>query len=123
MKIILSLILISVLLNTLGQLLFKLGMNQIGEFSFSWANLAPISCKLGTNPRIIIGLLVYFMSTLVWFLVLSRAEMSFAYPLISMGYIFNAITAYYFLHEAAFSPMRLLGTLAIMIGVALICQS
>lgn len=123
MKIIISLVLLSVILNTLGQLLFKIGMNQIGAFSFSPANLVQLGFKVVTNMSLMSGLFIYAISTVVWFLVLSRADLSFAYPLISIGYIFNSFAAYYFLHEHAFSPMRILGTLTIIAGVVLICQS
>lgn len=123
MKIILSLVLLSVILNVIGQILFKAGMNQIGNFSFSFTNLCPIGFKLLTNLALMSGLFIYVISTAVWFLVLSRSDVSFAYPLLSIGYIFNSIAAYYFLHEHAFSPMRFIGTLTIMLGVILICKS
>ena len=123
MKIILGLVILSVILNTLGQLLFKTGMNQIGAFTFSSANLYHLGFKLFTNIAIMSGLAIYVVSTAVWFLVLSRADLSFAYPLVSIGYISNSFAAYYFLHENAFSPMRLFGTLTIIAGVVLICQS
>lgn len=123
MKIVVSLVLISVILNTLGQLLFKIGMNQIGEFTFSWGNMIPIASKLIVNLGILSGLLVYLLSTIVWFLVLSRADLSLAYPLLSIGYILNTFVAYYLLHEAAFSPLRLIGTLTIIVGVVLVSQS
>ncbi|MCD8542610.1 MAG: 4-amino-4-deoxy-L-arabinose transferase [Gammaproteobacteria bacterium] len=123
MKLILSLIIVSVMLNTAGQILFKTGMNQIGSFDFNLANALPIACKLFTNLALMSGLSIYFISTVVWFLVLSRADVSFAYPLVSIGYISNAVAAYYILHEHAFSPMRLIGTLTIMLGVIIICQS
>lgn len=123
MKIILSLVILSVILNTFGQLLFKIGMNQIGAFMFSPTHLYHVAFKLITNIAIMSGLVIYAISTVVWFLVLSRADLSFAYPLVSIGYIFNSFAAYYFLHEHAFSPMRLLGTLTIIAGVVLVCQS
>ena len=123
MKIIISLVLLSVLLNTLGQLLFKIGLNQVGAFSFSPANLIQFGFKVVTNISVMSGLLIYVISTAVWFLVLSRADVSFAYPLVSIGYIFNSVAAYYLLHEHAFSPMRLAGTLVIIVGVVLVCQS
>lgn len=123
MKIILSLVLLSIILNVIGQILFKIGMNQIGNFSFSFANLCPIGFKLLTNMALIGGLFIYLISTIVWFLVLSRSDVSFAYPLLSIGYIFNSFAAYYCLHEHAFSPMRIIGTLVITFGVILICQS
>lgn len=123
MKLVLSLVILSVILNTIGQLLFKIGMNQVGNFSFTWGNILPIAWKLVSNMALISGLFVYFMSTIVWFLVLSRSELSFAYPLLSMGYIVNLFSAYYILHEPAFSPMRLLGTLIIILGVIIVCQN
>ena len=107
MKIILGLVLLSVILNALGQLLFKAGLNQIGAFSFSPASLFHFGFKVATNISIMTGLLIYVISTIVWFLVLSRAEVSFAYPLASLGYIFNSVAAYYFLNEHSFSPMRI----------------
>lgn len=123
MKIILGLVLLSVILNTIGQLLFKTGLNQVGAFTFTPANLFHFGWKIATNITIMSGLFIYVISTVVWFLVLSRADVSFAYPLVSIGYIFNSVAAYYFLHEHAFSPMRLAGTLVIILGVVLICQS
>lgn len=123
MKVIIGLILLSIILNTLGQLLFKIGMNQIGVFSFSPANLVQFGFKVVTNISVMSGLFIYGISTAAWFLVLSRADLSFAYPLMSIGYIFNSIAAYYFLHEPSFSPMRIIGTLTIILGVVLISQS
>lgn len=123
MKIVISLVLLSVILNTIGQLLFKIGLNQVGAFSFSPVSLLHFGLKVLTNLSVMFGLMIYVISTMVWFLVLSRADVSFAYPLVSIGYIFNSVAAYYILHENAFSPMRLLGTLTIIVGVVLICQS
>lgn len=122
MKIVLLLVIISVVLNVIGQFLFKTGMNQIGVFTFSASNFYHLAYKLVTNLAIMSGLFVYVVSTVVWFLVLSRADLSFAYPLISIGYILSTIVAYCFLHETI-SLMRILGTFVIIIGVVLICQS
>ncbi len=123
MKIVLGLIVLSIILNVIGQILFKAGMNQIGHFDFSLQNSLPIAWKFITNACLMAGLVVYLVSTIVWFLVLSRTDVSFAYPLLSIGYIVNSIAAYYVLHEQAFSPLRLIGTLIITFGVILICQS
>lgn len=122
MKVVLFLVIISVLLNAFGQLLFKVGMNQIGVFAFSPTNLYHFGFKIITNTAVMSGLLIYVISTIVWFLVLSRADLSFAYPLVSIGYIFSSIAAYCCLHETL-SFTRILGTLVIITGVVLICQS
>ncbi len=116
------LILLGVLLNTCAQLLLKAGMTQIGHFEFSAANVVPIGFKVIGNPPILVGLFAYVFSVGVWLLVLSRVQVSFAYPMLSMGYIVNAIAAYYFFGEDL-SVMRIAGVLVIMAGVYMISQS
>jgi drug/metabolite transporter (DMT)-like permease len=49
---------------------------------------------------IIGGLSCYVISVGVWIIGLSRVDVTIAYPLLSLGYIINAIGAWYFLGEA-----------------------
>lgn len=116
------LILIGVLLNASAQLLLKAGMSQIGHFDFSLANVLPISLKVMANPPIITGLFAYVMSVVVWLLVLSRVQVSFAYPMLSIGYIVNAIAAYYLFGESL-SLIRMTGIFIIITGVYLVSQT
>jgi multidrug transporter EmrE-like cation transporter len=115
-------ILFGVLLNAMAQLSIKQGTRQIGHFEFSLANIWPIGWQVGTNPFIIAGLLCYVISVVVWILVLSRVEVSYAYPMLSVGYVVNAIAAYYFFGEAL-SVMRITGIFVIIAGVYLISRS
>jgi len=62
------------------------------------------------------------VSVMVWLLVLSRVEVSFAYPLLSVGYIVNAVAAYYLFQENI-SLTRIAGILIIVAGVYLITRS
>ena len=117
-----GLILLGVLLNAGAQLLLKAGMSQIGHFEFTLANALPIGMKIIGNPPIIMGLLLYVISVGVWLLVLSRVQVSFAYPMLSIGYIVNALAAYYFFAEPLTS-MRLLGIFVIIAGVYLVAQN
>ncbi len=117
-----ALILFGVLLNASAQLLLKAGMSQIGHFEFSLANALPIGLKVMGNPPIITGLFFYVVSVVVWLLVLSRVQVSFAYPLLSIGYVVNAVAAYYLFGEPLTS-LRVLGIMVIIAGVYLIAQS
>ena len=119
---ILMLILCGVMLNAAAQLLLKAGMSQIGHFEFSLANAVPIGLKVMVNIPIISGLCLYVMSVVVWLLVLSRVQVSYAYPMLSIGYIVNAIAAYYLFGEPLTS-MRMLGIFIIIAGVYLVAQS
>jgi len=90
------LILTGVLLNALAQLALKKGMSVIGHFQFSFENLVPIAARVALNPFVITGLICYVVSVVVWLLVLSRVEVSYAYPLLSVGYIVTAFAGKYF---------------------------
>jgi multidrug transporter EmrE-like cation transporter len=115
------LILLGVFLNAGAQLLLKAGMTRIGHFDFSFANIIPISVKVMGNPPILAGLCAYVISVGVWLLVLSRVQVSFAYPMLSIGYIVNAVAAYYLFGEDI-SLLQIVGIFVIISGVYLVSQ-
>jgi multidrug transporter EmrE-like cation transporter len=117
-----ALVLFGVLLNAAAQLLLKAGTNVIGRFEFSAANLGPIGWKVATQPYILGGLACYVVSVVVWILALSRVEVSVAYPMLSIGYVVNAVAAYALFGEAL-GPQRLLGIGVIIVGVCLVARS
>ena len=117
-----SLLMTGVMLNAGAQLLLKAGTNAVGVFEFSRDNIVPIGWKLATEPHIVGGLGCYVISVVVWVMALSRVEVSIAYPLLSVGYVVNALAAWYLFGEAI-TPMRLLGIGVIIIGVCLVTRS
>ena len=116
------LILVGVLLNAGAQLLLKSGTRAIGPFEFSWANLAPVGWQLATQPHILGGLACYAVSVVVWILALSRVEVSLAYPMLSIGYLVNAVLAWWLFGEAV-TVERLAGIAVIIAGVVLVARS
>ncbi len=118
----LPLILLGVLLNAAAQLFLKEGMRRIGHFDFVWSNLVPIALQVAGNVFIFGGLLCYVISVAVWLLVLSRVEVSYAYPLLSVGYIVNAVAGYYLFQENL-SITRISGIVIICIGVYFVTKS
>lgn len=119
---ILPYVLISVLLNTVAQVLLKEGMTHIGYFSYTLDNLVPITVKVMLSPWIVGGLATYVVSVMVWLLVLARAEVSYAYPLASLGYISTALAGYWLLHEPL-TFTRIAGIAVIITGVYLMSRS
>lgn len=116
------LIMLGVLLNAGAQLLLKEGMRRIGYFEFAWVNFVPIGLQVAANPFVLAGLFAYVLSVAVWLLVLSRVEVGFAYPLLSVGYIVNAVAGYYLFQENL-SLTRITGILIIIAGVYLVTRS
>jgi len=68
------------------------------------------------------GLTCYVISVVVWIIGLSRVDVTIAYPLLSLGYIINAIGAWYFLGEVV-SAQRILAIGVIIVGVILLTRS
>ena len=117
-----ALVLFGVLLNAAAQLLLKAGTNAVGHFEFSAANVLPIGWKVATQPYVIGGLSCYVVSVVVWILALSRVEVSIAYPMLSIGYVVNAVAAYFLFGEAV-GVQRLIGIGIIVLGVYVVARS
>lgn len=117
-----ALILIGVLLNAGAQLLLKAGTNAVGQFAFDRGNILPVGWQLATEPHIVGGIACYVISVGVWVLALSRVEVSIAYPMLSIGYVVNAMAAGYLFGEAV-TPMRLVGIGIIILGVFVVARS
>lgn len=115
-------IFLSVLINTAAQLLLKQGTNRIGDFNLSWQHLPSLLCQIAFDPYIFLGMVCYVASVGSWLVVLSRTDVSYAYPLVSLGYILTALAGYFFFHEAL-SFTRIAGILVILAGVYLITRS
>ncbi len=116
------LILTGVLLNAAAQLLLKAGTNAVGAFSFTAGNILPIGLKIATQPPIMGGLACYAVSVVVWIMALSRVEVSIAYPMLSIGYVVNAVAAWYLFGENL-SVSRLIGIGIIILGVYIVSRS
>lgn len=116
-------ILCGVLLNACAQLLLKAGTNAMGgAIHLTAGNLLPTMLKVGTQLPILGGLACYGISVFVWIVGLSRADVTIAYPMLSIGYVVAAVGAWLFLGEMI-SPQRLLAIAVIMLGVLLLARS
>jgi multidrug transporter EmrE-like cation transporter len=117
-----SLVLAGVLLNAAAQLLLKAGTNRIGAFSFALENVVPIGAKIASSPHVLAGLSCYVVSVVVWILALSRVQVSIAYPMLSIGYIVNALAAWALFGESL-TAQKLVGIGFIVVGVVLVGRS
>jgi multidrug transporter EmrE-like cation transporter len=117
-----ALILTGVLLNAGAQLLLKAGVQPLGALSVGLHNLVPTTLRVLSQWPILLGLSFYVISVGVWIVGLSRVEVSIAYPMLSLGYVVNALAAWYLFGEAL-GPMRWAGMMLILAGVLVISRS
>jgi multidrug transporter EmrE-like cation transporter len=118
----LALILTGVLLNAAAQLLLKAGARAIANISLSWSHAGVIFERVASSPPILGGLLCYVVSVVVWILALSRVEVSIAYPMLSIGYVVNAIAAWMLFGEDL-NTARIAGIGVIIAGCWLVARS
>lgn len=110
-----GIVLISVALNALAQVGLRAGMKAAGfELSLKWAG------QLLASWPFLSGLACYAVSIVVWLYVLSRLQVSLAYPFQGAGYILGAVLAWLFLGEGI-RPLNILGLALIFLG--LVCLS
>jgi drug/metabolite transporter (DMT)-like permease len=115
-------ILTGIFLNAMAQLLLKAGTNAVGAIHLTADNWFSTGIKLATQVPILGGLTCYVVSVLVWIIGLSRVDVTIAYPMLSLGYLINALGAWYFLGEQV-SAQRILAIGIIIVGVALLARS
>ena len=111
-----------VLLNAAAQLLLKAGTNRLGVITLTAEGWPATLGQMATESHFIAGIACYGISVLVWILGLSRVPVSIAYPLLSLGYVVNAIAAHYLLGEAV-TAQRWLGIGFIIVGVYVVARS
>jgi drug/metabolite transporter (DMT)-like permease len=111
-----------VLLNAAAQLLLKAGTNTLGVITLTRDNWTDMLARMATQGHFIAGAALYAISLVVWIFGLSRVPVSIAYPMLSLGYIVNAVAAHYLFGEAV-TVTRWLGIGFIVLGVWLVARS
>ncbi len=115
-----ALILLSVSLNASAQIFLRLGAKGV----FTGAGASGIIAIVETVFRwpILAGLACYGLSVVTWVFVLSRAEASYAYPFLGLGFVLAAAIGWLFLDENL-TTQRMLAILMIADGVVLLAST
>ena len=115
------LILLSVTLNCLAQVLMKAGMLKIGVVDSIGTFFEKLPLLIIT-PSLVIALAFYVLSLLLWIVVLSKVDVSFAYAFSSLGFVFVTSLGW-FCFDEHISSVRILGICLICTGVVLVAKS
>lgn len=117
-----TLILGSILLSSFAQIVLKTGMSSPVVLSaIQSGDTFKTVLTIASNLFVIGGLSLYFASAAVWLLVLAKVDVSFAYPFVGLGFIITMLLAF-FINGEPLSMTKIIGTLCIAGGVAIIAQ-
>ena len=117
----LILIITSVLLNALAQILLKAGMKNFSNIDLK-NNVIQTFISIAINPYIICGFISYGISILLWLWVLSKVDVSYAYPFQAFGYIVVTILAWLIFQENI-NLTRIIALIFITLGLIILALS
>jgi drug/metabolite transporter (DMT)-like permease len=118
-----ALIVLTVLSNSVGNLLLSLGMKRVGEVgSFSIGVLAATAWRIGTNGAIWLGVATLVLFFAAHMLLLSWADYSYVQPASAGGYVATPLLGAMFAGEHV-GAIRWSGVLLICLGVMLVART
>lgn len=111
-----------IIIAAVGQIILKIGMNQIGAANFEKTALLNFFLKIVATPMVLFGLFLYGLSAALWLMVLSREKLSFVYPMVAFSYVVTVILSMLILKEEI-PWLRWVGLGVICLGIFLIAKS
>jgi drug/metabolite transporter (DMT)-like permease len=105
------------LVQAVGQMLLKLGTNQLGHLAVKdLKSLAAMVLSIIKNPFIIGGMTLFVSSFFLWTYIVSWVKLGAVFPLTAMVFVFVAWMSYFALGESL-SLTNYFGMLLIASGV------
>ena len=106
-----------------AHILLKMGMNEVGQIgSDELKDPIKLIANLLSTPAIVAAIPVYAFSNIGWLVVLSRLNLSVAYPVLAMLYIAIPILSAIFLSETL-STQHWAGIAVIGVGVGVVVSA
>jgi drug/metabolite transporter (DMT)-like permease len=109
---------VTVLLDVIGQIWFKLGLMRLPEKKTT-DHLGSFWKRVFASPLLWAGIGAYAVELGLWLAVLANAPLSFVFPLASLSYVGVLIASRIILKEMV-SPRRWAGALLITLGVTVV---
>lgn len=112
----------SVSLSAVAQICLKHGLNRIRTSSSTLQRPAVMALNVAYEPFVWAWGMCFVVATSLWLLGLQKLELSYAYPLVSFGYVLVNLLSAFFFHERV-DRNRWLAVAVICLGVVLIAGS
>ena len=106
----------SVLLTVYGQLVVKWQVAKAGALPATLSEKIPFLINLVLNPWIMSGMVAGFGALVCWLAAMTRFELSYAYPFMSLAFVLVLIFSALLFHETVTAP-KVLGMLLIIVGI------
>ncbi len=117
---VMALILVSVVFSALAQILLKSGMSTASvQSAIAAGGAAPVILAILGSFKVWLGLFLYGSSAVSWLFVLSKLDVSVAYPFVAIGFILTMILGCTLLGEPL-TARKVFGTVLVSVSIYLI---
>lgn len=106
----------TILFTVYGQIVLKWQVSKAGAIPATLSERIPFLLSLILNPWVLSGLLGGFFAFLCWLGALTKFELSYAYPFMSLAFVFVLVLSVGLFHEPL-TAAKIIGVLLIIAGI------
>lgn len=115
-----AILIVALLFEAVGVVFLSKGLKEIGEVErVSAAEIKRVIVRGATNGNILLGVFLEAIFFAGFLILLAKADISFIWPLTSLGFVLTTAAAKFLRHEDV-TPLRWTGVVLIMIGAAIV---
>lgn len=114
-------ILLCILFTVYGQLVIKWQVGQAGVLPDSFEGKLIFLLRLLLNPWIVSGFVAAFLASLAWMAAMTKFDLSYAYPFMSLAFVLVLVLSGMFFSEPITLP-KVLGLGLIVVGISISSQ-
>lgn len=116
-----SYILSTVVFTVYSQIVMRWQVGAAGEIPSDGLEKARFIAILLINPWVMSGIVATFLAGVSWMLAMTRFEISYAYPFVSLNYVI-VLAASVILFNESLSPPKIIGTIFVIVGIIVISK-
>lgn len=105
-----------------GQIILKWRIGRYGELPQDWHDKVIFLLKLLLDPFILSGFFAAFVASLFWMAAMTKTDVSYAYPFMSLSFVLVFILAVVMFDEP-FTLQKVVGLVLIVLGILVTSQS
>lgn len=121
-RFIILIVIACVILISVGQVMMRKGMSSIDLVNILDILQPARLVQVIFTPAVFFGFAIYGIAMILWLGAMAKADLSYMYPLLSLGYIATTLAAVIVLGEHV-SLGRWAGTIAVVIGSFIVTRS
>jgi len=112
---------ITIILTVFGQLAFKYGVTDAGEIPPGFVEKIYYISRFFLNIWVVLSFISTFCAAISWLLTLTRLDLSYAYPFLSLTFILVLFCSGYFFDEPI-TIYKIAGAILVIIGIGVSMQ-